>query len=367
MWQSAGTRRRVALLDEGWAQTIELAMALKDRDHDIIVITANGRSQLFRQHGIDWQCGPELGSPALAPWLEERITAGAFDHVLPLTERWAYTLWDLAPAWADRVYPATAPWQRALLRDKLTMSEHVAAHGVAIPWQRRLAAEADLELDLAALPVVVKAARGAGGTQVHIVETAADLARARAAVARGGDWGVQELIPGPTFLVGGVFQRGRAIRQYAAEKVEQYPTRTGPAIRLRSASDPRLLALAARVIGALDWTGFASVDFVRAADGDYRFLEVNPRPWGSLSAARLAGVDLFTPFAELLAGGSPAADLAFADGHDCRIFPRYLLAPAYRGLGGALHAVRDWLGPAGRDWRSPSFVRYALSALRAPS
>jgi len=354
----------VALLDEGWAQTIELAIALKDRNHDIVVMTANGRNQIFRQHGIDWQCGPRLASDDFAPWIDRAVTAGAFDHVLPLTERWAYRLWDLAPAWRDRVFPATEPWQRALLRDKFRMSEHAAAHGVAIPWQRRLASPT--ELDTADRPLVVKAARGTGGAQVHIVERDAELAHARRAIAAGGEWGVQELVRGPTYLVGGVFQRGRAIRQYAAEKIEQYPSRTGPAIRLRSASDPVLLALAARVIRALDWTGFASVDFVQAPDGGYRFLEVNPRPWGSLSAARLAGVDLFSPFAELLAGGSPAADLAFAAGRDCRIFPRYLLSPAYRGLGGALHAVRDLLGPAGRAWRSPSFVRYALRTLRAP-
>ena len=364
MWQSTNKGPRVALLDEGWAQTVELAIALKDRNYDIDVMTTVGRTQLFRKHGITWRCGPQLTSGEFPPWIEQVVTTGAFDHVLPLTERCAYRLWDLAPAWRDRVFPATEAWQRALLRDKFHMSAHVAAHGVAIPWQRRLASADELDADDP--PLVVKAARGTGGAQVHIVETSGDRDRARRAVARGGDWGVQELIRGATYLVGGVFQRGRALRLYAAEKVEQYPLRTGPAIRLRSVGDPALLDLAARVLGALDWTGFASVDFVRDPDGGYRFLEVNPRPWGSLGAARLAGVDLFSPFAELLAGGSPAADLAFAGDLDCRIFPRYLLSPAYRGLGGALHAVRDLLGPAGRAWRSPGFVRYALQTLRAP-
>src|SRR5438874_795875 len=83
-----------------------------------------GRSQLFRNYGIAWRCGPQLTSVDFPPWIEQVITTGAFDHVLPLTERCLYRLWELAPAWRDRVFPATEEWQRALLRDKFRMSEH---------------------------------------------------------------------------------------------------------------------------------------------------------------------------------------------------------------------------------------------------
>src|SRR5436309_3559890 len=61
-------------------------------------------------------------------------------------------------------------------------------------------------------------------------------------------------------------------------------------------------AAALRVFHELRWTGLASADFIRRGCGSYAFLEVNPRPWGSIAAARSAGVDLFTPFAELLVG-----------------------------------------------------------------
>jgi hypothetical protein len=121
------------------------------------------------------------------------------------------------------------------------------------------------------------------------------------------------------------------------------------------------------VFRELAWTGFASADFMRRRDGSYVLLEINPRPWGSIAAAAAAGVDLFTPFAILISGGSPTVDLTFRSREDCRIFPRYLLSPASYSLRGAGHALRDLLGPQGREWRDPRFLLYALRRMAGPA
>jgi len=102
---------------------------------------------------------------------------------------------------------------------------------------------------------------------------------------------------------------------------------------------------------------------MRRPDGRYVLLEVNPRLWGSLAGAASAGVDLFTPFAALLAGEAPAAELGFAADDDCLIFPRYLSAAAHRNLAGARQALRDLRGEQGRDWRDPVFVVHILRRL----
>jgi predicted ATP-grasp superfamily ATP-dependent carboligase len=183
------------------------------------------------------------------------------------------------------------------------------------------------------------------------------------ASALGGDWVMQDLVPGPTYLYGGLFHQGNPLRVYAGEKLEQYPQRTGPAIRLRSADHAALFEIGARVFRELAWTGFASADFIRRPDGTFVLLEVNPRLWGSIAGAAAAGVDLFTPFAELLAGRVPAPDLTCAANRECRIFPRYLLSPSYRGVSGLFHAIRDWLGPQGASWRDPRLVVHNLFRL----
>jgi hypothetical protein len=57
------------------------------------------------------------------------------------------------------------------------------------------------------------------------------------------------------------------------------------------------------------------VEFVRdARDGQFRFLEINPRVWGSIGFGRFAGVDFHTPYRELARGKPVAADLAFRVG-----------------------------------------------------
>ena len=357
---------RVLLLDEGWAQTIDLAVGLANAGHRVTVLTANGGTARHQYRTTQWLSGPALESPALLRYLDQLMIETPFDRVLPLTEAGMLRLWDANPAWADRISPSAAGWQRRLLRDKYALSEHLAAFGVDVPRHQRLAPGANPEV-LArelGLPLVLKGATGAGGTRVAIVETVAELARAiQRARSMGGAWGVQELVDGPTVLFGGVFHDGRALRIFAGEKLEQHPRRTGPAIRMRSLADPALLELGMRILGALRWTGFASADLIRRGDGRYIFLEVNPRLWGSAAAARSAGVDLFTPFAAMLAGEPPAPDLAFATDQDVRIFPRYLLSPAYWRPSGVLRAVRDLLDAERQPWRQLGFVRHLAARM----
>lgn len=364
--RAPGGGARVLLVEEGWSQTLYVARALEEAGHAVTVVTANGSTASYRHRTVEWASAPPVASARFVDHLDRRMAARPFDHVLPLTEAVMQRLWDARPSWRDRIFPATDERQRRLLRDKHVLLEHMAARGVEVPRQRRIDAAFDPGEAARALglPAVVKADTGVGGARVRVVETLPELARAVArARALGGGWAVQEHVPGPTCLFGGVFHEGRALRVYAAEKLELYPPRTGPAIRLRSDDHAALVELGCRVVRELGWTGLASVDFIRRPDGRYVLLEVNPRPWGSIAAASSAGVDLFAPLAALLAGGVPAADLAFAGNREHLVFPRYLLSPAYQSLGGVARALRDLCAPQGREWRHPGFLRHILRRL----
>lgn len=343
---------RVVLVEEGWNQTVHVARALEHAGHAVTVITANGSRAHYRRRSVTWSSGPRVDDPQLVGHVE-RVARGA-DRIVPLTERVMTRLWD--SRCADRMFPATDEWQRVLVRDKHRLIDHMRARGIEVPRQVALA-----DARLLGLPVVLKGAVGAAGTHVCIADSAQALDRACVRARQlGGAWVAQELIPGPTYLVGGVFHEGRPLRLYAAEKLEQHPPRTGPAIRLRSHDHAPLVELGMRAIAELRWTGLASADVMRRADGSYVLLEVNPRPWGSLAGAHSAGVDLLAAFADLLVGRVPAPDLAFATDDECLIFPRYLMAPAYRSLGGLARAIRDLGGEQGRDWRHPGFALHLL-------
>jgi hypothetical protein len=100
--------RRVLLLDEGWAQTIDLATALEDAGHQVTVVTASGGTTSYRHRTVQWRSGPALASPALLPHLDHLMTAERYDHVLPLTEAAMTRLWDACPPWGHHIHPATA-------------------------------------------------------------------------------------------------------------------------------------------------------------------------------------------------------------------------------------------------------------------
>ena len=338
---------RVVLVEEGWHATMPIARALEAAGCAVTVVTANGSTARHTHRSVAWISGPRLATGELPAMIDG---LGA-DRVIPLTESAM-----LEVAGCANVWPALEPWQRALVGDKHALVEHMAARGIAIPYHTR-------DLTRARVPTVIKGATGSGGRQVRIAETADELA---AAITRarelGGSWIAQELIAGPTYLVGGLFDAGRPLRIYAAEKLEQYPPRTGGAIAVRSTTDPALLAAGVRAIRELRWTGFASADFVRDERGCL-LLEINPRLWGSYAGAAAAGVELFAPFAQLVLGETPAPALELAAARSCLIFPRYLNAAKHRTLAGLRQALRDLR--IERDWLDPRFAFHLVRRLRA--
>jgi predicted ATP-grasp superfamily ATP-dependent carboligase len=354
----------VLLVEEGWHSTLPLARALEDAAYAVTVLTANGTAASCTHRSVRWTSGPTLASASFDAHIDRMVMAAGFDHILPLTEDAMRRLWNMPVRWRERIFPQTEPWQRSLVADKHALVEHMQSRGISIPHHVRLDDTFDLDsaMRVLGLPLVVKSSTGCGGRLVRIADSRAELTAILERACRvGGDWIVQEYVLSTTYLVGGVFDAGEPLRLYAAEKLAQDPARIGGAIRLRSMHDPALLELGTRVIRELRWTGFASVDFVRSRAGSFLLLEVNPRLWGSHAAALEAGVDLMTPFVQLLAGKTPPADLAFADDVESWIFPKYL---AHRSLRSVLRGLRDLVGEQGRDWRDPRFALYTLRRAR---
>ncbi len=291
------------------------------------------------------------------------VQAVSPDIVLPVCEEALYRIWDEEPPWLPLVQPMVDPGLRAAYRSKHLLGAFARELGVLVPRTRLLMSDAPEELasviDDLGLPVVVKGAGGCGGAQVKIVGS---LAAACAAVAelhlQTGEFpALQEYLTGATYLVGGVFDRGRPVRLIAAEKIEMYPPRTGPAIFLTSRDEPELLDAAERVFRGLGHSGIASADFVRGRDGHFRFLEVNPRPWGSYGLARVLGIDLVGECCRMLRGEHLPSETGYPTGRSWAKMPDYLFASPMRlsnVVRRAVHpvAVRSWY------WHAPRVLLY---------
>jgi D-aspartate ligase len=108
---------------------------------------------------------------------------------------------------------------------------------------------------------------------------------------------VQELIPGGTenlFSVGSLFKDGNLLAGVIARRLRQHPMDFGHATTYAETVDiPELEELATKILKAMGYYGLSEVEFMRdPREGQYKLIEINPRPWGWHTLALGAGVDL---------------------------------------------------------------------------
>lgn len=366
---------RILLLDEGFVSGAATALGLHAAGCDVDVIAAvNGTARCHATGGV-WRFAIPS---AVAEIIAHAVVDGKYDVIYPTTEPLHRLLWARRRDWPALALPTDDDERPIHLADKRAMSRLARRTGVDTPDEidRLSTSNVDETIRALSLPIVIKGAVGRGGQTTFVASSATEARDAlRRIERRGTEAFAQRYIHGPTFLVGGVFHRGSPLRLYAGEKRVQFPSRTGPAAVLVSTRDEALIRSATRIFQAVGLTGLASADFIRAPDGRFHFLELNPRPWGSIAAARDAGVDLFDPLTALWRGTLPIADLRFRDGVRSPVIPLALAAhaawvsgDAWRALGVAsravttgavpprlaLHLARRALNVA-RNWRRLSF------------
>lgn len=333
---------KVLLLDEGFMSGTVTARGLRKAGCGVDVIAATGGSGKCGVGDDVWRLAPRVGDPRLMDVVDAAIRQNAYDLIYPITEPLQWLLWNVQPSWQARVFPHVSEHHRSARRDKRRMSEVIRQAGVTIPRQRSADTDADLRLAVGelGLPIIVKGTRGRGGNATHICGSFAEAVVAAAEVReRGTRPFAQAYIDGPTYLAGGLFDHGRPLRFYSGAKTVQFPSRVGPAAEIVSTDDPALTDTALRVFAIADVTGLASIDLIRDARGTFQFLELNPRPWGSIGAASDADVDLFGALVELWGSGAVRPHLEFRQGVQTPVFPLYMLAAKYWRSGRAARAL----------------------------
>lgn len=351
---------RILLLDEGFASGAMTALGLHAAGCDVDVLSAVGGRGRCRATGGEWRLASKVDTAGLAREAEVAVQRQRYDAVYPTTEPLQRLLWPRRTDWRNLILPTDDAARPAYLADKREMSRLARDAGVCVPDQIDRAHESNIDeaIRRLGLPIVIKGAVGRGGRTTHIAASAAEAREAVRRIERlGTEPFAQRYIPGPTFLVGGVFHQGLPLRLYAGEKRIQFPSRTGPAAVLVSRADRALVQSATRVFQAARLNGLGSADFLRHPDGSFHFLELNPRPWGSIAAAHDAGVDLFTPLVQLWRGETPTSDLELRAGVRSPIFPLAVMSPAAWTSGDAWRSAAAALASATRH---PAFAWHLL-------
>lgn len=355
---------RLLLIDDGWPSALLLAHQLAGQGHRVHRMGTRWLDPILIRGLASQARVPRPESVEFLPTVERELRRTGADLVMPLFESALYRVWGAGPEWQPRVFPRVEPWQLRLLVSKGALTEFVAGLGVAVPGQRWLRrpedlAEAGGELGY---PLVIKGETGLGGDRVRVVGSRMEAEAAFAELRRGRDEGLvaQEFIAGATWMATGLFREGRMLRYYGAEKLALDPPQRGQATSVRSSDDAELAEAATKVFAGLKWTGLAHTDFIRDPAGRLRFLEMNPRPWGSITCAADAGVEVFRSFSDLLLDRAIVPDLRCIPNVVSVVGANRLRSQVRRGtLAGLLAALQDR-----ESWRSlncfPGWTRVHL-------
>jgi Carbamoyl-phosphate synthase L chain, ATP binding domain len=337
----------IILVDTTWFPADFLAYQLASRGARVHAFTPSLR----------WPPYLRLAYPYLS-YLEEPIRDQKSDPfaamvervepacIIPCTEHAMYWLWNQPEHIQERCLPNVAAAIRPLLLDRALLLEAAADWGVATPAAMPLNSHDDCRAAIAAgLPLVVKSGQSIGGDGVALCRTSDDVMRAfDEFFRRAASVTAQRYYVGPTYLAGALFLRGEAVHFYAGEKTVMSPRLTGRAFELRSAGEPLFSALlqsAETVCKNLEWTGLASFDFVLDEGGQFRFVDFNPRSWGSVDATLTAGVDLFGGIDRWIRCGNAGPRTRSVPGITHRVFPAYALEPSDVSLWRRLRGLRD--------------------------
>jgi predicted ATP-grasp superfamily ATP-dependent carboligase len=258
---------------------------------------------------------PEQSAAALCDALYTIVREEHVDLVVPVTD---FVLQPLAGERArfEAVTRLALADKSALdvTSDKQATLELAHRLGVPAPETRLVANAAEARAAAYELgwPVVVKprvskrVGPGVESFQVTYAASDAELEMRLRPLERHMPLLLQRWEAGVGYGVELLLHAGRPLAAFQHRRLREVPVTGGAsAYRESVALDPTLYGHATRLLGALDWTGLAMVEF-RVGPSGPRLMEINGRVWGSLPLAVAAGVDFPRLCAALLLDGEHA-------------------------------------------------------------
>lgn len=108
---------------------------------------------------------------------------------------------------------------------------------------------------------------------------------------------LQEMVPGgdDCLWIAACYLDGQSnfVAGFTAQKLVQVPEGFGTGCIVQTVDCPELLATAAGLLRKMSFTGIAEVEFKRdPSSGQYKLIEINPRPWDQHRLGKICGVDL---------------------------------------------------------------------------
>ena len=191
--------------------------------------------------------------------------------------------------------------QTMRVHNKGTLAAYAQETGLPMPrtWIPETVEEFHTQLNAIAVPSFVKIRESSSGVGIDKVDTREELEKTfltfveEFKLAPGDLPIVQSLVPGEDYCVTTLFNRGKLEACMTYRNLRTFPAKTGPGAMRETVEAPAMEAVAAEVLGPLDWHGVAELDFRWNGNPDSppQLIEVNPRFWGGLIQAVESGWD----------------------------------------------------------------------------
>lgn len=184
-----------------------------------------------------------------------------------------------------------------LAQDKGRSAALAERCGVACPKTITVGSMEELREKIRGLayPVILKPVHSSGSRGIRLVQNEEEL------LARYGRSGsrypfplIQEYVgQGDRYDVCMLVNENQEVKaSFVQKELRHFPEEMGPSTVQESVLYPQLVQSSSEMLAKLPWYGVIEFEYIiDTRDGKPKFMEINPRFWGSLYTALLAGVD----------------------------------------------------------------------------
>jgi len=173
---------------------------------------------------------------------------------------------------------------------KIAMENNIPCPKTFFPKNR---AELEEIADRISYPAVVKIRKGSTARGVFYANSKEELIR-RYIEAHNIQEGpiIQEYIKGRGYGAFALYNKSKVRAVFVHKRIREYPITGGPSSYCESVRESKVLKYGLKLLNILNWHGVAMVEFkIDERDGTPKLMEINPRFWGSMPLAIVAGVD----------------------------------------------------------------------------
>lgn len=227
--------------------------------------------------------------------LRSAVEKSKAEVVIP-TREWIFQKLSENRSWIEKIvhsHPVSEPLVLEMLTHKLKLNQWLKDHG--FPHTRATAVTREIisgtGQDAVPFPLLLKPLKGAGGLGIKRVDNKSQL---DLLLQRNNefhtDYMLQQFIPGFDTDISFFAHEGKILFHTVQKAISNKKLTFPKSIQFHK--DPRLLELAGKMAGKMNYTGIAHLDFrFDVRKEQYILVDFNARYWNSLQGSRLAGVN----------------------------------------------------------------------------